>query len=44
MNRAGHQSEEYGSIASLDVVLASRLDQWLNDAYYLVGTGQLEKK
>jgi hypothetical protein len=44
MNRAGHQSEKYGSVAALDVVLASRLDEWLNEAYYLVGTGQLEKR
>lgn len=29
MDRASHQSDKYGSIAALDVVIASRLDEWL---------------
>ncbi len=43
-NRAGHQSKKYGSIARLAVLLASDLDKWLDDAFYLVGTGKMPKK
>lgn len=43
-NRAGHQSKKYGSVAPLDAVINSHLDQWLQQAQYLVGTRKMTKK
>ena len=43
-NRAGHQSKKYGAVASLDVVLASHLDEWLHEASYLVGMRKMIRK
>lgn len=42
-NRAGHQSENYGSVANLEVILASKLDVSLNELYYLVATRKMPK-
>lgn len=37
-NRAGHQSQGYGFFVSINDILSSDLESWLNDAYFAVCT------
>lgn len=43
-NRAGHQSQKYGFVVPLDMILASDLESWLSEAHYRVCTHQLASK
>lgn len=43
-NRAGHQSEKYGFVASLDSILSSDLDAWMQEAFYAVCAGKFTVK
>ncbi len=42
--RAGHQSEYYGFIVPLDMILSSDIDMWLSDAAYAIATHRLPLK
>ncbi len=43
-NRAGHQSQQYGFVVPLDLILSSNIDAWLSEAMYGVATGKLIAK
>lgn len=40
-NRSGHQSQKYGFVIPLEVILSSNLDAWLSEALYGVISGHL---
>jgi len=42
-NRFGHQHKNYGFVVSLDLILSSEIEAWLNDAHYAVATGKLSE-
>jgi len=43
-NRAGHQSQEYGFVIPLDLILSSDIEAWLNEAEYAVATDKFSVK
>ncbi len=40
-NRSGHQSEQFGHVISLDLILSSEVEKWLEAASFAVATRQL---
>lgn len=43
-NRLGHQSQRYGFVIPLDLILSSNIDAWLSEAMFAVAARQLDLK